>query len=233
MPRFVPFECNKMHGFLRMNHFADQKLAPCVRSKIFDYNTDLESIKDNYYTIKVVKDIKLSCAGCKNLKCDNCIELECLYEDFGLPIKIKATKNDFEFWTKEQSIKDAESLFYYYKSFNAKKFGKLIINDRYYCIEAIDEEHSDFIECTFFWKNDDIFSVSMEQFSQNETDDILSYARIIEKTMKPYLYFNYSIIMNFAFTEEPYFSEGDFSETNLLFYGLRTAYNKVDLEFTL
>ena len=111
-------------------------------------------------------------------------------------------------------------------------FGKLIISNGYYCIEAIDEANSLLIESTMFWKDDNVFNVKMKSFSFEQTDEILRYANTIENIMQMYLDFNYSIILNFAFTNEPYFTEGTFSSSNLLFYGLRTAYNKIDLGYS-
>ncbi len=233
MSRCVLFECNKLHGFLRMNDFIDKKIIPCVRSKVLNDSTDLNKIKDNYFTIKVVKDINLSCTDCKTSNCDDCPEMEVLYQDFGLPIKIRAQKEDFVSWTNQQLKKDPNAIFYYYKSFETDSYGKLIISNDYYCIESINEADSSLIESKIFWKDDDIFNVIMNSFNQNQTDEILSYAKKIEKQMKTYLDFNYSIILNFAFLKEPYFTEDEFKNSNLLFYGLRTAYNKIDIEYAV
>ncbi len=232
MPRCILLECNKLHGFLRMNHFVDQGIVPCVRSKILDHNTIIDEIKDEFYTIKVVKETNETCIDCSTVDCDNCSELKNLYQDYGLPVKIKVSKSEFQKWRDEQLCIDTSSLFYYYKFFDANLFGKLIISSGYYCIEAIDESNSELIESTVFWKNDEVFSKTMSYFSKAQTDDILSYAQIIEKKMKTYLDFDYSIIINFAFTSVPYFPNDKFFTSNLLFYGLRTAYTKTDLEFS-
>lgn len=231
MPRCISLECNKQHGFLRMNHFVDKHLVPCVRSKILDKNTDLKELKEDFYTIKVVKDINSSCISCSSIDCDNCPEIKNLYQDFGLPVKIKTVTSEFNNWVNEQLSLDSESLFYYYKFFEAESFGKLIISNGYYCIEAIQQNDSTLLESAVFSKKYDLFSKSMNYFPKNQTDDIISYAEVIEKNLKLYLDFDYSIIMNFAFTTAPYFADNYFKNTNLLFYGLRTAYTKTDLDF--
>ncbi|MBR4286594.1 MAG: hypothetical protein IKT55_02680 [Clostridia bacterium] len=231
MPRCILLECNKQHGFLRMNHFIDEQLAPCVRSKILDKNTKVDELKEEYYTIKVVKDINESCVSCLSGECDNCSEIKNLYQDFGLPVKIKTVKSEIKAWEEKQLSLDPDSVFYYYKYFEAELFGKLIISDRYYCIEAIQQDDSSLIENAVFSKKGELFSQSMNYFSKTQTEDILSYAKVIENNMRLYLDFDYSVIMNFAFTKTPYFSSECFRNTNLLFYGLRTAYTKTDLNF--
>lgn len=227
------FECNRLHGFLRMNHFADEKTVPCVRSKIYDDNTDISKIDNDLYTIKVVKEFAPPCESCKKADCDDCENLEWLYEDFSLPINKKVRKEEFEQWTNERLEDDANSIFYYYKYFESELHGKLIIGNNYYCIERINEDTNECVESLIIQEDDELFSATMENFSKVQIDDILRYAKKIKNTLECYFKCSYSIIMNFAFISSDYFLDDSFNDTKLLFYGMRTAYNKVDLDYII
>ena len=228
MSRNILFECNKLHGFLRMNEFSDNDFAPCVRSKVVDFSTDIKSIPSKNYTIKIVKENTSNCFR-KDKNCEECKNFDCLYKDFGLKIKKKILKEDFAEWINEKLIEDPEYIFYFYKYFEADSYGKLIINDNYYTIEAVKEnDTNDCLESNTIWRGSGVIN-SMEYFTDEQISEILEFGKVIKEKMNLYIQSGYSIVMDFAFTTNNYFDNGKFQYTNLLFYGLRTAYNETDI----
>lgn len=228
MSRNILFECNKLHGFLRMNEFSDNDCVPCVRSKVIDIGTDIESIPCKNYTIKIVKENTSNCSR-QDKKCDECKNFECLYKDFGLKIKKRIKKEDFIKWINEQLNEDSEYIFYFYKYFEAESYGKLIINDHYYTIEAVSEnDTNDCLESNTIWRGTGVIE-SMKCFTDEQIGEILFFGKAVKEKMKLYIKSGYSIVMDFAFTTNNYFENKKFQNTNLLFYGLRTAYNETDI----
>ena len=223
------FECNKLHGFLRMNDFVDKNYIPCVRSKVIDANTVLKELSDEYFTIKIVKE-NTSCCVYKESNCEECINFDCLYKDYGLDIKKRIKKEDFAEWINFQKEKDPDYIFYFYKYFDSNSFGKLIISKNYYTIEAVDGKNTNLcLESNTLWRGTGIIN-KMDYFSDTQIEELISYGKIIKEKMNLYIESDYSIIMDFAFTDNHYFGNETFPGTNLLFYGLRTAYNRTDLE---
>lgn len=230
MGRNIAFECNKLHGFLRMNNFVDEHLVPCVRSKVVDYNVKSDKMDNNIYTLKVVKEIDATCKNCDSFECGKCAKIKNLYNDFGLPIKKRIRMKDFDAEIKKLVEFDNDYIFYYYKYFSANLFGKLIIDDDYYVIEVVDENNTDIcLETKFFWRNACNSYSCMKMLSDKQIVDIISYAKIVKEKMNLYIKSGYSLVLDFAFTTQRYFGSDSFSNTNLLFYGMRTAYNKADI----
>lgn len=229
MPRNIIFECNKLHGFLRMNEFSDKNIAPCVRSKVIDSNTDINCIPDDFYTIKIVKENTSNCLF-NNRDCDICENFECLYKDFGLEIIKKIRKEDFATWINQKLKVDKEFIFYFYKYFEADLFGKLIVGNDYYTIESVRGDNpNDYLESNTIWQKEGIIN-PMESFSDSQIAELIFYGKTIKEKMNLYIKSGYSIVMDFAYTKKNYFNNEKFKEINLLFYGLRTAYNRTDLQ---
>ncbi len=224
MPRNVIFECNKLHGFIRMNSFTNSKIAPCVNSRHITKTLNFSLIPDTKYTIKEVKENTV-CSNCTN-ECKFCENFDCFYEDFNLNIIIGADKN------KIIELLSSNETYYFYKYFDSDLFGKLIIGYNYYTIEAVDNyNNNDCYESHTIWKNDVHWKFDdFELFKEQQVIDIILYAQRIREEMSLYIDAGYSIILNFAFTNTHYFNHKKFPNTNLLFYGMRSAFNQIDLE---
>lgn len=228
MPRNTAFECNKLHGFLRMNNFVDKDNIPCVRSKIIDSNFDYTIIPDIYYTIKVVKE-NIACSRCEEAECEHCTNFNCLYDDYGLKIKKRIKPKDFLSWVNSIKADDPSSIFYYYKFFEANLFGKLIVCKDYYAIEIVDGNDTNIcLENNVIWKGSGILN-KMRFLSDEQIAVLLGYGSIIRKRMNLYIEADYSIILDFAYTNSKSIENETYPSTNLLFYGMRTAYNKTNI----
>lgn len=92
--------------------------------------------------------------------------------------------------------------------FDGKKTLKMVSNDKHYTIKDSQVGH----------------------FGNQQVIDIILYAQRIREEMSLYIDAGYSIILNFAFTNTHYFNHKKFPNTNLLFYGMRSAFNQIDLE---
>ena len=224
MPRIIALELDKLHGFLRMGHFVDKGIAPCVRSKQL---INIDNLSRDYYTVKAVKENNTCDKNCKKSKpkdCSSCATFN-PFLDFNLPIIKKITVKEIGDWTSNLLEQDPDYNFFYYKYFEATSFGKLIIHQDYYCIEKVCGQNTDhIIENDFLWKDDD-FPNRYNTFSKTECECIVNFGSKIGKEMSLYLQSGYSIIMDFAFTSKNYFPNKLFPKTNLLFYGMRSAYN--------
>lgn len=232
MPRRIELECNKLHGFQIMNELVDSDQVPCVRSKpVMGRGSEFHIENNEYYTLKVVKDNNVVCESCYMKDCEECKLLSNLYSDYGLPTKKKIKSNEIYTAVEEFLTCDPDYVFYYYKYFESNLFGKLIINSNYYVIEAVDSENTDICtESNVFGESNQQFSCNlMKSFSYKQIDTIIHFGKIIESRMKLYLISGYSIILDFAFTSQKYFLNGKFEDTNILFYGMRTAYEKTIL----
>lgn len=230
MPRNIVFECNKLHGFLRMNNFTDKGIVPCVRSKIIDCNFEYNTIPDIYYTIKVVKE-NIACSQCENMECEICTNFSCLYDDYGLKIKKRILPQNFLSWVNKTKKEDPDSIFYYYPYFESELFGKLIICKDYYAIEIVDGDDTNLcLENNVIWRASGTIN-KMENLSDARIEELLGYASLIREKMRLYVESDYSIILDFAYTNNKSEYNNFYDNEKLLFYGMRSAYNKTNITY--
>ena len=215
-PKLKP--CNKLHGYAYLGSYVDSRLIPCIKAKLFQDDTLIDS--SFKYSIKKLKDYPEKCKTCK-LSCEDC--LEGFTYDMGLPIKINANVFDMEDFISSE--KDEDSSFYYYKYFHADKFGRLIINRNGFAIEIIDNNDSGKVIESYR----ESFAVEpnvdeLLNLSEKELSDIRFYTFRLTDYLSLFLKCDRSFLFEFVFTEKEhhYFEHKEFSDTDLLLYGMRS-----------
>lgn len=232
--RDLSLELNKLHGFHRMSFLSENEILPCVRAKYYSKNTSLN--EDLKYSVKIVKDYPNNCKKCDKLSCSFCPNYN-PFEDYDMDYNINLSSKELKKWINKynQTHKNNDFKFFYYKYFVATIYGKLLVTKKGYFLELFYNDDSGkkiYYERISVAKNSSPFLfIKSKHLTISQILNINEFVKKIEIEFSPQLLLNYSVLFDVAFSESNYFESDYLNETGIIFYGLRTYKAKNEISF--